>query len=103
MSGFPAPQFWDKLRRPEWRIERCWEATRAPSQGRDCGSKPKMDLLSIQQSWLKAINPGGLEAEPPCSSKILFRIPKQPVRWAAVACRAAWALAAAVGQPHIAR
>jgi hypothetical protein len=39
-----------------------WEATRAPTQGRDCGSKSQAGSFPFQQSWPKAINPGGLEA-----------------------------------------
>ena len=36
--------------------------------------QPHQGLLPIQQFWPKAINPGGLEAEPPVSKEVLLPI-----------------------------
>src|SRR4029450_10739446 len=81
---------------PGRRIEPCWEATRAPTQGRDGRSRP-LCLLLNQQFWPKALNPGGMEAGPPCSSTTPFRIAKLPCRSVAVRYHdveePAWAIA----------
>ena len=54
-------------------------------------------LLPVQQFWPKAINPGGLEAEPPVQKKISFRlfVTPLPCRLADAVCRVAAAPAAA--------
>lgn len=62
-------------------------------------------LLPIQQFWPKALNPGGLEAEPPSegkdSSSDLFKPPL--FRLASAGRRAALELVAAVARARTAR